>query len=342
MATISFKPKQVTKRLTSVLADRPRFVIINRFGLGDDPSRMTLEAIGSAYGITRERVRQIENFGLNSIRRSDIFTKEQQVFDEVEKIVASLGGVVSEEDLLSHISKDPRIQNHVYLLLVLGDSFVKEKEDREFKTRWAVDQEIARIVHESLRKLSKNITHDDLIAEGEIVSRFLTHLSDISESYRNEEIIKRWLGLSKVIGRNPLGEWGSVGSTNINARGIRDYAFLVIRRHGSPMHFTEVAKAISDVFGKKAHIATCHNELIKDDRFVLVGRGLYALKEWGYQAGVVKDVVRNILEKNGPLTKEEIIEHVLKERYVKENTIAVNLQDPTIFRKTPDGKYALA
>ena len=52
------------------------------------------------------------------------------------------------------------------------------------------------------------------------------------------------------------------------------------------MHFKEVAEAISKTFGKKTHYATCHNELIKDSRFVLVGRGMYALAEWGYQAGI--------------------------------------------------------
>ena len=120
---------------------------------------------------------------------------------------------------------------------------------------------------------------------------------------------------------------------------MRDYAFLVIRKHGSPIHFKEVAKQITQIFKKKAHIATTHNELIKDKRFVLVGRGLYALREWGYMSGVVKDVIRNILEKNGPLTKEEIISKVMKERYVKENTIMVNLQNQKYFKKTKDGKY---
>lgn len=340
MAIITFKPKQVTKRLTAVLSDRPRFVIMNRFGIGEDPARMTLEAIGSTYNITRERVRQIENFGLSAIRRSDVFAKEQSVFEEIERIVTELGGVVSEEDLLDYISKDVQIQNHIHLLLVLGDNFVKEKEDKEFKSRWMVDQEIAKAVHESLRKLKKDISKEDIIPEGEMIANFLNHLKDISESYRNEEIIKRWLGLSKELGRNPLGEWGSVESSNINARGIRDYAFLIIRRHGSPMHFSEVADAIVKVFNKKAHVATCHNELIKDARFVLVGRGLYALKEWGYQTGVVKDVIKSILEKHGPLTKEEIVEQVLKERYVKENTIAVNLQDSKTFKKNAEGKYS--
>jgi hypothetical protein len=128
-------------------------------------------------------------------------------------------------------------------------------------------------------------------------------------------------------------------SPNVKTKGMRDYAFLVIRKHGSPIHFKEVAQQITQVFKKKAHIATTHNELIKDSRFVLVGRGLYALKEWGYIAGVVKDVIRNILEKNGPLTKEEIIQKVLKERYVKDNTIMVNLQNQKYFRKDKENKY---
>ena len=76
-----------------------------------------------------------------------------------------------------------------------------------------------------------------------------------------------------------------------------------------------------------------HNELIKDQRFVLVGRGIYALAEWGYAKGVVRDVIRDLLAKHGPLTKDEIMDKVLKERYVKENTILVNLQNPKFFKK---------
>ncbi len=100
-----------------------------------------------------------------------------------------------------------------------------------------------------------------------------------------------------------------------------------------------MAKAISQYFDKKAHVATTHNELIKDPRFVLVGRGLYALSEWGYMSGVVKDVITKIIEKEGPLPKDKVIDKVLKERYVKENTILVNLQNPKYFKKDKDNKY---
>ena len=107
------------------------------------------------------------------------------------------------------------------------------------------------------------------------------------------------------------------------------------------MHFREVAEAIKDTFNKKAHPATTHNELIKDDRFILVGRGMYGIKEWGYRSGVVKDVIRDLIHERGPMTKEEIIEAVLKERYLKENTILVNLSNKDYFDRDDKGRYIL-
>ena len=123
-----------------------------------------------------------------------------------------------------------------------------------------------------------------------------------------------------------------VFNDQVQPYGIAQYSFL---------SFLGLA-AIEELFKRKAHIATTHNELIKDKRFVLVGRGLYALAEWGYSAGVVKDVLRDILEKHGPLTREEIIDKVRKERYVKDNTIIVNLQDPNLFKRLSNGAYMLA
>ncbi len=339
---ITFKPKQVVKRLLSVLGDRSRDVIISRFGLGTETKRMTLEAIGKKYKITRERVRQIENYSIINIRKSKDYAKEKAAFDELRDVVVGLGSTVSEELLLKHISKDKTTQNQVHFLLVVGEDFTKEKEDTEFKHRWSIDKELSKKIHASLRSLYATLSDDEILLESDMVEKFLEHLKDVSEKYKNQEIAKRWLTLSKLIDKNPLGEWGKANSSNINAKGMRDYAYLVIRRHGSPIHFREVAKLITELFKKKAHVATTHNELIKDPRFVLVGRGLYALSEWGYMSGVVREVIKGVLEKNGPMTKEEIIKKVLKERYVKENTIMVNLQNPKFFKKSKDGKYSVA
>lgn len=339
---ITFKPKQSVKKLLSVLGDRSKDVIVSRFGLGNDTKRMTLEAIGKKYKITRERVRQIENYSLVNIRKSKDYAKEKPVFDELRKVIDDLGSVISEESLLKHFSADRSTQNQIHFLLVVGEDFTKEKEDEEFKHRWTIDKDISKRIHEALRELYSKLSDDEIMLESDMIEKFLEHLKDVSDKYKNQEIAKRWLELSKIIDKNPLGEWGKKGSSNISAKGMRDFAYLVIRRHGSPIHFREVAKLITELFKKKAHVATTHNELIKDPRFVLVGRGLYALSEWGYMSGVVKDVIKNILEKGGPLTKDEIVKRVLKERYVKENTIMVNLQNPKFFKKLKDGTYTIA
>lgn len=343
MATIAlnFKPKNVTKKLLAALPERARLVVSKRYGLDKTNERMTLEAIGELYSITRERVRQIENAALANIRKSTHFKQEKVAFDELISILQSLGSVVSEDDLLAHLSKDPSVQNHVHFMLVVSDNFKKEKEDEEFKHRWHVDTELSKKIHEALRKLYKNLNDDDLVPESEMIENFLEHLKDVNDKYKNEEVAKRWLRISKHIDKNPLGEWGKASSPNVRTKGIRDYAFLAMRKHGSPIHFRDIAKLIQQLFNKKAHVATTHNELIKDKRFVLVGRGLYALTEWGYLSGVVKDVIKKVLTKNGPLTKDQIIEKVLKERYVKENTILVNLQNSKQFKKDKEGKYHL-
>jgi len=341
-STVTFKPKQVTKRMLSNLPPRAYEVVTNRFGLTDEGDRKTLEAIGQKYGITRERVRQIENSALALIRKSEAFKNEKAVFEELKKLIHTLGGIIAEQDLLNHVSKDKLTQNHIHLYLTLGDAFTKHKEDEEFKTRWSVDDEISEEVHRSLKNLFANLSDDELVPEQELIARFLDEVKNLSEQYKNEEIAKRWLAMSKTINKNPLGEWGKSTSSSIKTRGIKDYAFLMMRKHGSPMHFREVAKAVSTTFNKKCHTATCHNELIKDSRFVLVGRGIYALSEWGYKSGVVREVIKELLRKNGPMSKEDIVEQVMKERYLKKNTILVNLQNSKYFKKNRAGLYTEA
>ena len=338
---ISFKPKDVTKKLLASLPDRARDVLIKRYGLGKEGDTSTLESIGQVYGITRERVRQIENYGIASIQKADVYQEFESIFAELQEIIDTLGGgVIAEHILLDEITEDPLLRNHIYFLLVVGNPFYRSKENPGFTHRWYTEKKVAEMVEKSLKSVYKSLDRDELVEEQQIIDRFKQELSDDAPE-QDEEVLKRWLMISKEISRNPLGEWGHSSSPNVRVKGIRDYAYLVVKRHGSPMHFREVAQAIEELFSRKAHTATCHNELIKDDRFVLVGRGLYALTEWGYSAGVVKDVLRDILDQHGALSREEIIDKVRKERYVKDNTIVVNLQDANLFKRLANGTYTL-
>lgn len=339
---ITFKPKQVTKKLLTALPERARNVLEKRYGLGKDSETFTLEAIGQTYGITRERVRQIENYGIQTIQKSEIYKEFLEVFEELNKIISDFGGgLVAEHHLLDKITDNKELRNHIYFLLVIGSPFYRSKENEAYTHRWYTEKKVADAVEDALKNVYRSLANEELISEEEVLARFREQLIDIADRL-DDEILKHWLLISKEISRNPLGEWGHSTSPNVRVKGIRDYAYLVVKRHGSPMHFREVAGAIEQLFERKAHTATTHNELIKDQRFVLVGRGLYALTEWGYSAGVVKDVLRDILEKHGPLSREEIIDKVRKERYVKDNTIIVNLQDGNMFKRLANGSYMVA
>lgn len=341
MSSMPLKPKQITKKLLGALSPRAQDVLVKRYGLDSDESQ-TLESIGQIYGITRERVRQIENHALQSIQKSPVYKEFDEAFASLQSEIDAMGSVVAEHDLLDSLAKDPGHRNHLYFLLVLGSPFTHAKENDAFHRRWHTEPTLARKVESALEKMHGTLTEDDLFTEDEIVEKFLEYLDEDIARAGDRETVRRWLSLSKLVARNPLGEWGVSSSPNVRAKGIRDFAYLAVKRHGSPMHFREVARAIENLFKRKAHVATCHNELIKDKRFVLVGRGLYALSEWGYSAGVVKDVLREVLRKEGPLSRNELIDKVRKERYVKDNTIIVNLQDVTLFRRLPDGRYAVA
>lgn len=339
---ISFKPKQITKALLGVLPDRARDVLEKRYDLNGHGDSLTLEAIGQSYGITRERVRQIENYGIQSIQRSEEYKKYYELFIELQRLIDELGGgLIAEHVLLDELTSDQDTRNHLYFLLVVGDPFYKSKENPNYTHRWYTERKVAEGVEKALNTVYRGLDRNTLVTEHEIIDRFREQLSDL-KSVQDENVLRRWLLISKKIGRNPLGDWGPSDSPNIRVKGIRDYAYLAVKRHGSPMHFREVAVTIGELFGHQAHVATTHNELIKDSRFVLVGRGLYALTEWGYTAGVVKDVLRTILEQEGPLSREELIDKVRKERYVKDNTILVNLQDVNLFKRLANGTYTLA
>lgn len=339
MPELSFSPKSISKDLLTGLPDRSSRVLTDRFGLSPKGERRTLDAIGQEYGITRERVRQIENNALATVRDSSRYRAQIAILDELKREIQALGVIIAENTLLDELARNTLERNHLLFLLTLGHHFDYDREDANYQSRWHVDEDLAKQVEKALETLHDSLDPDTLTPEEEFLQLFGKHLKAVSVKTKPNEILGRWLALSKRVGKNPLGEWGRMDSPHVRIKNTRDFAYLTIKRNGSPMHFTEVARGIEKLFKRETHPATTHNELIKDKRFVLVGRGLYALKEWGYEPGIVRDVIRSVIEREGPLSREDIIERVKRERYVKDATIAVNLQHD-MFTRLPDGRYS--
>lgn len=328
----------VCNNLIKDLPSRVKDVIEQRFGLKGD-KRKTLEEIGKDYGITRERVRQIEEAGFAKIRPK--LEASQDVLNFFQEQIKLAGNLRKEDKLLESLGGS-KYQNQAFFLLSLGGNFKKFYQTRDFYALWAIDENSVKFAKETIDFLVKRFSE---LKKPLSFEEMRKEISSGFEKKLTSEFLQSLLEISKLIKAGADGRYGLKDWSEINPKGVKDKAYIVFKREKRPLHFTEVTKLInSSEFGKilkeKALTQTVHNELIKDSRFVLVGRGLYALGEWGYQPGQVKDVILNILkESQKPLARGEILEKVLKQRMVKSNTVFLNLNNKKYFFKNPDGKY---
>ena len=151
--------------------------------------------------------------------------------------------------------------------------------------------------------------------------------------------------VTRTIERNPFNEYGLRAWGSVVPKRMNDKILLVMRKHGQPMHFQEITKKINEIGfdHRQAYPPTVHNELILNPEYVLIGRGIYALREWGYKPGVVADVLGQILRQaSQPLTRNELVDQVLAQRMVKKNTIHLALTNKKRFQRLPDGRFTLA
>lgn len=345
-----FSPQEVVNQLLAQLTEKEADILKRRHGL-HGTARETLEAIGGRYNITRERVRQIENLGVKKMKASDQFPS---LIKTVEHLVVTIleehGGMMRAEHLLNELFPIRRTpmndQVMAFLLSDLIDHRVaKIGPDQKFKKSWYLKTSDIDFLEEALGMLMRCIRAQDSPIE-------LTNLCEnIREDvfYRqnverlSEKVILALLEASTHIDRNPFNEYGLSEWGSIVPKRMNDRIYLVLKKVGKPMHFVDIARKVTEVFHNDAYPPTVHNELILNVHYVLVGRGIYALKEWGYEKGIVADVIAQVLKRHGkPMYREEIVVEVLKQRIVKKNTIHLALTNKVVFTKLPDGRYTLA
>jgi len=328
--------------LLKSLPSRVRDVIERRFGL-KKKTRETLESIGKSYGVCRERVRQIEQAGLDIIKREIKKPVYQRIFRYFTNHLKKHGDLKREDLLLSQFSS-PEAQNRALFWLTLGDPFLKFPETQDVYPLWTIDPKSVDFARQVISSFVEKFEKEKrLISEREALRIFKREFNEFNRT--TLPVLSSYLEVSKEIEKNHEGLLGLKKWPEVSPRGIKDKAYLALKKAGHPLHFAEVAKIINELnigISKPALPQTVHNELIRDPRFVLVGRGIYALREWGYIPGQVRDIIIKVLkEENRPLSRKEIIQKVLSQRLVKENTILLNLQNREYFLKDSQGRYIL-
>lgn len=330
--------KQFYQKLTKGLSQKTKDIFERRFGMKTGTPE-TLEAIGKTFSITRERVRQIEEVGFNYVRKQN---KEllDEVYADFSRYFESKGGFKKEEIALEELGGKTQ-KPYVLFLLTLGDQFSRICEKKDFYYFWSTMPEAKGKVKENLGFLVA-----DMQKIGEPISREEFYAKIASQKGISQAASFSYLEISKRIQENKEGKLGLTDWPEIKPRGVRDKAFLVFKKHAKPLHFTDVAKLIDELeystSDKKTYPQTVHNELIKDARFVLVGRGTYALAEWGYVPGTIKDIITNILsQKTDPIHRDEIVKEVLAQRLVAKNTVLMNLNNKKYFEKEEGDRYTI-
>ena len=332
--------KAINGTLAIVEQERERKIIEKRFGL--DGHKETLEQIGETLSVTRERVRQLEKVILVRLRISAKEGKISELFPAEKLIIrnlAELGRISRINDLTDKLYGRPTTALERASVSFLGDisaSLTTLSENDKYFPCIAIadigDERAIRTKVDEIQNIIKAnkapLTLDEL---------------DAKLSYEHPSQIAAMASASKQLSTlNNL--WGLSKWPTVNPKNIRDKIYVILNTKREPMHFSEIADAITSSNFRRKNVTTqaIHNELIKDPRFVLIGRGIYALDTWGYKKGTVSEIIISILkDAQKPLTREEIVSEVLKSRKVKETTILLNFQNKSIFEKADKNSYRL-
>lgn len=328
------------------LTEKERTVITRRIGLSGE--RETLQSIGDDYGITRERVRQIEDVGIRKIGRIIKSSRLLEIQSVGERILRDHGGLLTRDRLVSNVINELGLSsaevNDGIIEIVLQSDFNIQKSKPQlwtltYFTLPEVNKKAVVEIHKEALKILKKrgdiienttlyeMVKINLFAQfGKIDTLLIDSTLDVFL-----DIVK---GEGKFVG---LEKWKI-----LNPSTLKDKAVYILKKKKEPMHFVDITNAIAEHFKESVKIATIHNELIRNNEFVLIGRGIYVLKEWGYKPGTVLDVIIDIFNKaKAPLSTEEIISKVLKVRQVKTSTIYMNLQNRKYVERVGRNMYQL-
>lgn len=330
-----------SEKLLSNLEKRQREILAARFGFKDGEKK-TLQAIGDNFGITRERVRQIEEQGLEKLKILPVIKEETvKLISPIKRYLASAGGLRRNDFLirdLKYLTVQENWPNFFDLklrfLFALGGEPKFFEADDELYDFWYLNEEIK---NKAFQKIKEFFDFFQKAGPEKVINQKI-HLA----RFRDLASVN-YLSLSKKFAVNIFGDFGLSFWPEINPKIISDKAYLVLKKNNQPLHFRDVAQEINNLKfdRKKAYPQTVHNELIRDGRFVLVGRGIYGLREQGYEPGTAREVLARILKKHGPLPSQKIIQLVQQERFLRENTILLNLQNKRYFQRLPDNRYTL-
>lgn len=332
--------------LLSILSENERVVVMRRHGLGGKKPE-TLAAIGQDLGVTRERVRQIQGNAMKkmirNVKNTDLVMLHEWLYDLLKESGDVLTESFVEKSLKNHFDGADTCLAEMKLACIINDDVVWEQNKVDFVPHFRFsDIDFKLIKHVCTKSINYLGKDRALLSQSELLTPIQMMLKDNGMNVTKKFII----AASKVDRRIcvdsrgiSMAEW-----RHVNPRTLFDKIVFVLSKIEEPVHYGQIATLIDkeNFDEKNVSVQAVHNELINNPLFVLVGRGIYAMRTWGYEEGTVSDVIERVLNEKGPLRLFDLTNEVLQRRKVKPVTVQINLNSKKDkFKKNQLGQYEL-
>ncbi len=311
-----------------------------------------LQQIGKDYGLTRERIRQIENQALMRMRRLMVWNpKYMELIVEAKKILQENNGIMTEDMLLSRLLQSEKfVFTKQEMRIILTSDFDVSHIKRN---KWLLKSFYIEPLFEDLLNSLTTYISTYFVDQQEWVDmyEFIDHLQrkytamyDNIVFLRSSQFYITFFSLLKNI-KIFDGRIGVDSFADVNPKTIKLKIIYVLEKEWVPIHFQKMAEKLTEWFPhRNIKISTVHNELVKNNKdFVNLGLWIYWLRSWGFLWWTVAEITARILKSSWRfMTIKEIARDLLKEKMVAPNTIMINLQRfDTVFERKEKWLYGL-
>lgn len=320
-------------------------IVEKRYGLLSG-ERHTLDEIGSEYGVTRERIRQIQKKSVLRMNKYGAIHLKQLILD-IRNMLWAHTGIADSDEADKYINNDLGIERYdgsSLLDLAKDLSWIQcfQIKDLIFYTPIPEKEiEFEQFSHKILELFKKHpagVNIQDVAASLKVLDR----VKDLR--FNRVEFINKYCSLDPRLEK--LDE--SVYRT-YDMRILPFYVSLieqVFLTEKMPLHFTEIAYKTNKLLqktGRKLDERRIYSIVLQSEKFAHTGRrGTYGLTEWGIRKELLPELIEECIRNAGfPLYLDQIFYFVSKHKDTKLINVHTVLNGNRRFYKTREGAYAL-
>ena len=298
----------------------------------------TLDQIAKDYGLSRERIRQLQVQGERSLRRSSVYKTCREAAASNLKMTGYLTCEMASRCVNQVQPKIDSYMRETVGTIVFGD-ISRGSSDlyggaviRDRQIRLAID-DFQELVNRAMID-QPGCSVDEIVEIAKSDSRY-ARLS----GWVNEVISDLW-PILRGKAEDKLGEV----RRNATAANL---AHDVIREAGRPLHWTVVGPEVNrrrERLGLRPLSENgTHNRMQSmKGLFAYAGQGTYGLREWGADVPFVRELLVEVVRTAGrPLTMTQIANEAAAERDVNEASLTLYLSLDPDFYLSRSGKYGL-